>query len=349
VPYVWVGWREAIVSGTINGSSVSRVVEGVGTQAWHAQGNYIGGVEESFTHAVRWLPYSRGIAETDNEVVVDFTSSFNYYVSGDVFTNQEVTGVRSWRTNVLNIPDETGAPIAGLGLTLATELVATNPWCENLVKEGPPVFEWFYGDAPEVPESARGKAYTESGVEFGDEFPATWQPGFDVTRTVDKTVFSAPDTQTLTITVTPREEKIGELHIAVHTRAKDIGHVMEDAFVTSYTNGENIMLSPDADDLYISKIPMELNTPWSITVTIRVIPKMPDVEFVPFIGIIWNGPGGAPSQGTTSGSFISYNMGGAGTWTWSAEGNYVWNWWAQAPHYVLGLMPLSDLVGKTDK
>ena len=94
---------------------------------------------------------------------------------------------------------------------------------------------------------------------------------------------------------------------------------------------------------------MELNTPWSITVTIRVIPKMPNVEFVPFIGIIWNGPGGVPSQGTTSGSFVSYNMGGAGTWTWSAEGNYVWNWWAQAPFYLLGLMPLSDLVDKADE
>ena len=185
-----------------------------------------------------------------------------------------------WRTHLENSPDESGLPVTGLGLTFTTERAFDIYGWEKLTKMGPPAYGWSFSDILEGDQAS-----AEAGFVWGrNRFPMT--PGFDASRLFDKTEFSVPDTQTLTITVTPREEKTGKPHIAVHTYTPD-SESLVDAVIISPTSGEHVKLSPDGHDLYIDEIPMELNTPWTITVTIRVTPKVPEVEFVPYVWVGW--------------------------------------------------------------
>jgi len=338
-PYVWIGWREIIDSGTESGSSVSSVVEELGTLTCYAQGDYVWKWEESLSYAWRWHAHSRGIVEANNKVSVMFNRSWSYYVGGDTFSNREVTGTKHWFTALLNTPDDTGMPVAGLGLTLASQLEADNYWSESLERKGPPIWEWFFGDIPEQ-LAVVGQTDIEAFIESSDGFPATWTPGFDLSRTLDKTEFSETDTQTLTIEVTPRDKKIERIGIGIHTISGTTLDFVEDAIITSPTSGEYIeVLTPDGHTLYTTLIPVELNVPWSITLTIRVIPKVPKVEYVPYVSIGWGGPYDLRTvdQGTTKGSFLSYTMAEAGTWNWSAEGNYVWDWEYKSIFYTVGL------------
>ena len=357
LPDVWLGWRETVNSGTAKESSISRDVEGLGTWTVTAEGNYIWNWEESTSYGIRWPQVSRGIAATDNRVRADFAIRWDYLLWADDFTNREVNGARTFFTALLNEEDETGEPIKDLCLTLTTDLETKEVREENLVRWGPPSYEWFFGDEPE-----RTFAYLATGaqscdayawfpldvnlygtvdtrkIEYASLHPGRWTPGFDFSRSADNTVFTSPGTQTLTVTVIPREEKIDKLTVEILSLEEN------EVSAAIISSTQEVYLNPASDQhrMYWNDIPMQVNTPWSVTLTIRVTPKVPKVEFIPYVVIIWNGLGWnwEPLQGlrsTTSGSFVSYSQKEMGTWTWSADGDYVWEWWYQPPHYCVGL------------
>jgi len=105
-----------------------------------------------------------------------------------------------------------------------------------------------------------------------------------------------------------------------------------DPVIISRSGGESVYIT--ADGHYSDEgiggfgIPVELNTPVTITVTIQVTPKVPRVEFKPYVAVKPCLPRPPDASGTTIGSSFSYTN-EAGTWTVSAEGNYVWNWAAE--------------------
>lgn len=339
IPEVTVGWRQILDSGTSNGSSISRAVEAIGTRTLEAKGEYIWDWIECSSHLITWRSHSGGAATAQNEILVDSCERWAYEVHGDTFTSKEVRGRRNMNTILLNTPDITGAPVKDLVVTFTSQLEPTNWFHEYLVELGPPVYEWHYGDEPEKPLDMMGKA-PEAFVEFGDLFPCVWTAGLDVSRSVDKTVFTTTGVQTLTITITPREENIHFLALAVHTLIKDQENVVDaiilDAEVSS-PKGERVTISPDGRDLYIEPIPIEVDTPWTVTATIRVTPKVPKIEFVPFVGLNWFGLYGGASTGVTRGNFVTCDMGTAGVWTWEAEGDYIWNINNSPPILLLGL------------
>ena len=81
--------------------------------------------------------------------------------------------------------------------------------------------------------------------------------------------------------------------------------------------------------------------------TFQVSPKVPGVEYKPHVGIIPNWSreyySGTTTAHTTCGDSFSYTN-EAGTWTVSAEGDYVWNWVAHtSPHYAASLRPRSSI------
>ena len=102
----------------------------------------------------------------------------------------------------------------------------------------------------------------------------TFTPGFDAARSADKTEFSELGTQTLTITLTLREgtEQFG---IVIHADENDLVNPM----ITSPTNGDGIELKREGHSLHIDPKGLALNTTWTITVTIQVTPKVPEVEY----------------------------------------------------------------------
>jgi len=282
---------------------------------------------------------------------------------------------------MMNSPDKTGAPVNELKLTITTDIVTEEVYSmvaghlEGSVKLGPPEYEWYFGDTPDNPESwlgtggpeglaifptctedmedywreleAAAKKWRETGEEIGIEkmdfphlFPAKWSPGFDFTRSADQTVFTSPSTQTLTITIIPREEKLDKLTIEIDTSENDkVG-----AVITSSTKEEHLLPTSGANNFYLSDIPMELNVPWTVTLTIQVTPKVPKLEYMPYVDVNWLGGdyNWTPTNGDTSGSFVSVGWEEMGTWMWSAEGDYLWKWWRNVPHYSIGFYSRSE-------
>ena len=131
----------------------------------------------------------------------------------------------------------------------------------------------------------------------------------------------------MTITVIPREESIGKITIFVHTEED----TLVNPIVTSYScaNGGDVSIEQEGHRSGIHFIPVELDTPVTIIVTIEIAPKVPLVHYEAGTSIL---PVhlSTPSSGTTVGSSVSFTN-DAGTWTWSEDGEYVWQW--SGPEY----------------
>ena len=272
-----------------------------------------------------------------NQVFVSFSEGVESWFGGDTYTNSELTGRRAWRIcGIRNTDDETGAPVKDLRVTLDSDLVfdSVAGGGSLTTKMGPPIYEWSYGD---LVEESQHKGYYCNAFVFFNYYPSTIKPGFDASRSFDKTLFTAPDTQTVTITVTPREEWLKKISVVVDAQEKS----SVDPVITSYspTGAETIKLTPDKHVLHMNYIPVELNTPLTITVTILVTPKVPKVEYKPCVYFVPKREIEA-DMGTTIGSSMSYTMPEVGTWTVSAEGDYVWNW--GAPRWVRGSVVFAE-------
>ena len=111
----------------------------------------------------------------------------------------------------------------------------------------------------------------------------------------------------------------------VHTNIDDL---FVDAVVLSYS-GVNVGEVDIAEGGHRSGIfvtPLELDTPVMVTVTLRVTPKVPWVLYKPDVGVTTDRPHDVDS-GVTVGSSASVTN-EVGTWTWRADGEYVWHWFA---------------------
>ena len=121
---------------------------------------------------------------------------------GDSLAGQRKEG---WRAQApVNEPDETGGPIVRPRLTLDSGLNLRVEE-DRLTRDAPPTYEWQLGDIAEVPQ------------------PDTWgwdafvvprsqaavTPGYDVSRSFDRTIFWGEGRQTMTVAVTLRELRRG--------------------------------------------------------------------------------------------------------------------------------------------
>jgi len=320
VPTVTMSWYELVDSGTTSGSFVSHPVgepgSRVGMWTWRVTGDYFWSWEEGL---YRQVGFPHGSRVNENEVGVDFFSNGHYAVPGDTFTNDEVTGSSEWAALVYNDWDETGAPLTALTLTLDSELEFDRVEDGNLVTMGPPAYEWSFGALPQGSQTYKNVRFLTP-----DPFPVTFTPGFDASRTLDKTMFlqsEGTQTQTLTITVTPREaELLGEYYgwfIVVgadHEYSAPDEYDLVDAVIPGA--GE------DGHLLIMGVNGLELDKEWTTTFEIQVTPKVPQVEFMPCVRIFCFE---YIPFATSVGSSVSYPVDGVGTWMWSAEGSYVWH------------------------
>ena len=239
----------------------------------------------------------------------------------------------------MNSPDRTEAPVTSLSLNLESAMAYDMLMMENLVTSGPPTYEWSFGD---VSEQSSVDVWVDSKHD-SNPVPITFTPGFDASRSVDKTEFSETATQSLTITLTPREITEG-FGIMIRAEENDI----LDSQIISPTSGDGIYLAPDGHSLHIDSNGLELNTTWTIDVTIEVIPKVPKVTFMPYVLI---GQSDMVASGNENSSALAHPVGdpsdGIGDWTWRAEGLYEWEWNETLSKQVVWA-PRNEAVGETD-
>jgi hypothetical protein len=355
MPYVLIGSEETVASGSASGSTISKSVgdpeDGVGTWTWRTDGDYKWYWEQRLGKRVVWRAQNiaeRGpvkeepdggsrflYKEEGNHVLVHFLSNWIHTVKGDDFVNKEVKGQMMWRiAQLINVPDETGALVKGVKVTLESELrfdfIDDNPLPSRpgpLTRMGPPVYEWSFGDVPEGPHEQTGMVY-DAYAGFNQPTVKA-SPGYNVSRSFDKTVFTSPGNQTMTVTVIPREEWVKEVNIGVSTWEDDLIDPVFTSILRENGDSGKPIVDPGGRTAEILNIPVELNVPITVIVTSQVTPKMPAVEYKPNLDI-HAGRITALGGGTTNGSSFSYTN-EAGVWKVSAEGEYVWNWRVSAP------------------
>jgi len=320
MPEVLVEWPEMRDSGNIGGSSVSHAADpgdDIGTWTWSAVGEYAWHWEET---RLRRVIFPR-VMSMGNEVGAEFITNWGYRTSGDAFTNQEVTGEKHWYTWLNNRPDDTGELVYEPNVTLDSDLTFDGVHEEYLTTMGPPTYVWSFDDVPEDDGE-------DAGVDFwSPQYPVTFTPGFNASRLADITEFLQSDgmqVQTLTIEVTPLEEMKG-LGVGVGAWEDDF---VNPVIISATADGaHDIDLAPDGHYASIWQEDPVVGDNWTITVVIEVTPKVGLVEFMPEVRVEWPED---YNSGTISGSSVSRTADPddeIGTWTWSAVGEYAWQWY----------------------
>lgn len=268
-----------------------------------------------------------------NLVQVFFNNSISFDNKGLVFTNHEVNGFSHWATHLQNIPDVSCAPVYGLGLEFEaiTDNIGTNIRKNYLVSAEYPTYQWFFGNVPEEP--LREVYVSEAYIESAHGIPFT--PGFDASLSLDKTTFSQPDIQKITITIIPRV-KMTYPGITVHTQ----GGPHENASNADISDippgeqkglkGEVISVSPNKKDLFVNDMQLEVNQLYSFSFSIKVEPYAPNTTYIPYVSISWlpkpESSNGDMENGTKVGKTLTWPIENVGTWTWTADGEYQLEW-----------------------
>jgi hypothetical protein len=279
----------------------------------------------------------------ENLIRVDFINSVEFHTKSQEFTNQEVPGLSHWNTIFTNQPDQSKAPVYGLGLTYLSELdrISSNIRQEFLIKAEHPNYAWFFEDVPEetVHDVYKSEAYVET--DEGSSNPFT--PGFDASIITDVQSFAEAGTQTVIITITP-QQKLTFVGITVHLNGGPHGNVAN-AEISNLSPGEykgklgeQISVSPDKKNLFISIPSLETSQPYSYSFSVNVVPNTPNINYRPYVSIGWL-PQSDPSSnnqafGTLTGNSLEHHIDHMGTWTWSANGNYSWEWHDGTGYYV---------------
>jgi len=262
-----------------------------------------------------------------NQAHAHFNTSWDYFVEGNFFENDEVTGSKSWYANVNNSADATGSPLTGLTLRLCSQLEFDNIFSSGTVETvGPPIYEWSFSD---VVQDNPVWAMPGANMSFwGDPnpFPVTFTPGYDASRIPDQTEFTELGTQTLTISLTPYE---------LPERGFWGVHVMLPPFcglasaVIQPPTGVDFALSPDGQFLWMWPSGLTIGVEWTVTVTIDITPLVTPVTFLPNVNI---GLFEEQASGDVEGNSVSQQAGDyadvVGVWTWNAtgEGDLGWHW-----------------------
>lgn len=271
----------------------------------------------------------------ENFIRVDFNNSISYYNKGLSFSNHEVNGVSHWATHLQNTSDDSHAPVYDLGLEFIAKIdePEINIREEYLISAERPVYKWFFGNVPEEP--LQDVYESEAYIEFAQEIPFT--PGFDASLSIDKTTFSEPGIQMVTITIIPRV-KMTYPGITVHTQGEPHGNGVEaNIFDISPgehqgPNGEIVSVSPDSKNLFVNNLPLEIDQPYTFSFSVKVVPNEPNIIYSTWASISWCPPIESLSEdlgfGKKKGNMLALDIDKVGTWTWTANGEYQLEWHA---------------------
>lgn len=266
-------------------------------------------------------------AGINNEVEVVVFNSVRYHSLNQSFTNREVDGYFMTHSHIQNTADASNAPIYGLRLEFRSDNQGLDPTEEYLVASGPEGFEWFFGNVEE--ESIQNIYRSEAYLKSDDSYRVPFTPGFDASLIVDEAAFTEPGVQTVTLTITPREE-LDFVDFIFHLDGGAYGERF-DATITNLEPGEHrgpagerITVTADRKNIGVMSLPLVVNEPYSFSMTLQVDPLYGGaVIYRPYLGIATI-PGSTGGSSESTGNSITIPVEGIGSWTWSAIGEYLW-------------------------
>jgi len=275
----------------------------------------------------------------ENELLKFETHNWHRYTPpGDTFTNGMVDGSMFWFVNASNQKFEPWEAVAGLEATLNSTLEFT--WYPILISDpeisilsymaAPPLYHWEFSDVG----AGADVTLLVHPVDPGDS-PVTYEPGFNITRWVDKTVFSPSgetQTQKLIIVITPREDYVPGLtnNILIQVAA-DENFLIPTG--TDYDSVEAAFIPPAdgsamvIDDGHLLMIPLaewQTGKPLTFEVEVIVTPLAEGIEYVPTVWA-FEVVESHEFHPVVEDNSIEFDQPVLGTWTWQTyEDHWLW-------------------------
>ena len=313
-----VGSNQLVTSGSVTGTSVPSPTTGAGIWTWSSTDSIIWNWNESLSQGVNFQGYSNVPSPTSADVA-SFTCN-GYEVPGDSFTNGQVTGNEYWLSEMTWA--STSLNNVSLILASSTSFVADTtigplqPPNSITGSTGAYNYLWDLGTVPTGGGVGGAVRLNNSSI--------TFTPGFDASVSADNTTFTKNGTQTLTVSVTPREALV----------SGGIGlNVAEDQYVNPTIEWvtpaggvpTNPGISNDGKNLFFPINGPTEGTTYTYTITIQVNlqPGVTQLDYMPGVNV---NAFTEATGGSVTGTSVSIPTTGVGTWTWSSTDSVIWSW-----------------------
>lgn len=301
------------VDSGLNGQSTDLEDNAVATWEWQTEGEY----HWHWTQVVEKSVYMAGYASDGNiDVYTNYNSNYSYYTPADEMDNIEIEMHLGVGTHLHNMNDGKWGAVHNPILDLSSDYYIdhTDSTGTEVVPPEGIDYRWEFADV----EMGEGQ-----DAHAGIQHNIAMEPGFSVSREVDRREFEEPGTQVLTLTVTP-EEQMEWLQIHLNPRVREL-----DAAVTGAT-GEGAEIHNGHFDVWIEDPVVGHAYVWEINIEIMELPEifnmlsyMPDISVHNII---------SRQEGMAEGSSIEMTSPDLvegeefATWHWQAEGAYRWHW-----------------------
>jgi hypothetical protein len=250
---------------------------------------------------------------------IEFVSARNFGIDGDSFNNELVNGFKFWVSHMGNTADGSGSTMYNLTSTL--DSIYNFLWQEpGAQKPNDKIYNWSFGDIPE-----NGTYGIAVGGDWENTIFVEYHPGFTASRTVNPRVLQQNGQQIFTLDVTPKEQ-MDQLKIRISVNANTfITPVIIGTDATTVPVHTDSYLGPNYWDVYFYNPVVDTEYTLQAVIDIDIADGIGAVEYVPQVDISCVNSTYL-SQQSSSVTCNPEQLDGLGSWTWSADGDYLWNW-----------------------
>jgi hypothetical protein len=187
-------------------------------------------------------------------------------------------------------------------------------------------YQWAFGDRP-----IGGSQYAEVAL---NNLTVNYTPGFEASRSVNQTTFNTSGTQTLTVSVTPRDT-LPNINLGVRiSQDQYVNPTIKSVISPNGAPLYNYNISPNGKEMniYFDNPTKDTTYTYTITIQLDLQTGVTQLEFMPKVQIETSQPIASGSVTGTSFSGISKDYSTistmvGGTWTWSINGSITVDWY----------------------
>jgi hypothetical protein len=251
---------------------------------------------------------------------IEFVSARNFGIDGDIFNNELVNGFKFWSSHIGNTADGSGSTMYNLTSTLNS--VYDFLWQEPGAQEhDKTLYNWSFGNVPE-----NGTYGIAVGGDWDNTIFVDYNPGFTVSRTISPRILQQDGQQVFTLQVTAKEE-MDHLRILISVNPNTlITPIIFETDATDLPESTDSYPGPNRWDVYLHHPQVDTLYTLQAVISVDIADGLGAVEYVPQVDIVCVNSTDIPQQKSSSVTCDPEQLDGLGSWTWSADGDYLWNW-----------------------
>jgi hypothetical protein len=250
---------------------------------------------------------------------IEFVSARNFGVDGDDFNNESVNGFKFWASNMGNTNDGSGSTMYNLTSTLDSQYDFL--WQEpNAQMHEDNIYKWSFGNVPE--NGAYGMAV---GGDWENTIFVDYYPGFTASRSITPRILQQDGQQVFTLDVMAKET-MDYLRVLISVNPNTmITPIIIETDAISVPEQTDSYPGPNRWDIYLHHPQVDTLYTFKAVISADIADEIGAVEYVPQVDIVCVNSTNH-SQQSSSVTCNTDQLDGLGSWTWSADGDYLWNW-----------------------